>query len=114
MAEKINLSLGDLRKIIREEVDRYLSEKCFEDNKPATREENNNKHYPQQKKNKETEIKGILKGETAKALLIEFNGKENWIPKSTIRSWKLDKDVEQKLIIDTWVLEKNKVIAQFF
>ena len=59
-------------------------------------------------------IEGVRKGETEKALLIEFEGKrEIWIPKSTIRSnYDARTDFKQQFTIDTWILIKNKVIAK--
>jgi len=57
-------------------------------------------------------IGGIIKGGSEKALLIVFDsGKEQWIPKSTVRSG-YDKDNEktQTFVIDAWVLRKNNII----
>ncbi|MHA1488868.1 MAG: hypothetical protein ACTSRI_04350 [Promethearchaeota archaeon] len=57
-------------------------------------------------------IKGFIKGETEKALLINFNsGNEKWIPKSTIHcQYALKKKAPQKFLIDNWILKKNKMI----
>ena len=58
-------------------------------------------------------IKGSIKAETEKALLIIFqNGKEIWIPKSMIYS-KFDSEgsKEQEFFIDNWVLTQNRVTA---
>ena len=59
-------------------------------------------------------IKGECKGETEKALLIEFEGTgEIWIPKSTIRSnYDAGSDAKQQFTINTWVLIKNEVITK--
>jgi len=56
-------------------------------------------------------IEGVIKGETAKALLIDFNtGTETWIPKSTIHSpFTSQKDLRQTFMIDQWVLKKNQI-----
>lgn len=54
---------------------------------------------------------------TEKAVqLLFFNGKEAWIPRSTIKSTanyelKGDKAKQQNFVIDSWVLKKNQVIA---
>ncbi len=58
-----------------------------------------------------SQIIGTLKGETAKALLINFDsGQELWIPKSTIHSnYQSEKDISQKFLIDNWILKKNKI-----
>ena len=58
-------------------------------------------------------IEGIIKSETEKALLLEMNNdNEFWIPKSTIKSkYKSIEGAKQSFIIDSWILEKNKVPA---
>ena len=57
-------------------------------------------------------LTGTCKGETEKALLIEFEGnKEIWIPKSTIRSnFDPNSTQPQKIEIDSWILKKNNII----
>lgn len=63
--------------------------------------------------NKETrKIRGSIKAETEKALLIVFtSGKEVWIPKTTMHSrYTTEQNIEQTFIIDDWVLEKNMVL----
>jgi len=64
---------------------------------------------PKKKKN----IAGAIKGETNKALLIQFDdGSEVWIPKSTIHSeFNNTKNLNQKFTIDSWILEKNKIVS---
>jgi len=65
-------------------------------------------------KNQEmSQIDGEIKGETEKALLINFkSGHELWIPKSTIHcQYTLKKDIDQKFLIDNWILKRNKVIT---
>ena len=58
-------------------------------------------------------IFGIIKGESKKALLIAFeNGVEFWVPKSVIHSpINQKKEIQQRFIIDKWILEKNKAIV---
>ncbi len=60
-----------------------------------------------------SDVHGIIKGETEKALLIDFDiGKEIWIPKSTIhRQYNPKKDISQNFLIDNWVLNRNKIKA---
>ena len=63
--------------------------------------------------NETAELKGICEGNTEKAVLILFdNGKQIWIPKSTIRSENdLESSNRQPFVIDIWVLKKNEVFA---
>lgn len=58
-------------------------------------------------------VGGSIKGETDKALLIQFdNGSEVWIPKSTIHSgFDNSKDKVQNFAIDSWILRKNKIVS---
>ena len=62
---------------------------------------------------KVTEVKGSIKGESEKALLLNLeNGKEMWCPKSVIRSNYIpDKEVNQSFMIDSWILKKNNINA---
>ena len=59
-----------------------------------------------------SQLKGVIEGETEKALLIQFNeDKEVWIPKSIIRS-DYDtsvKDNTQNFLIDNWILKRNNI-----
>jgi len=59
-----------------------------------------------------SQLKGVIEGETEKALLIQFNeDKEVWIPKSIIRS-NYDtsvKDSTQNFLIDNWILKRNNI-----
>jgi len=59
-----------------------------------------------------SQLKGVIEGETEKALLIQFNkDKEVWIPKSIIRS-DYDtsvKDSTQNFLIDNWILKRNNI-----
>ena len=61
--------------------------------------------------NEKTSIKGSIKAETEKALLIVFsNGQEVWIPKSIIHSKFLsDSSSDQEFIVNSWIVEKNKI-----
>jgi len=58
-------------------------------------------------------IVGSIKGETGKALLIQFDNElEVWIPKSTIHSgFDNIKDKLQKFAIDSWILKKNRIVS---
>lgn len=58
-------------------------------------------------------VRGSIKKETNKALLIQFENKaEIWIPKSKIHSgFENAKDITQKFSIDSWILSKNKIIS---
>ena len=58
-----------------------------------------------------SQIKGIIEGETEKALLIQFNNdKEIWVPKSVIRSnYNSSNDISQNFTIDNWILKKNNI-----
>ncbi|MFX0073756.1 MAG: hypothetical protein ACFFAO_21970 [Candidatus Hermodarchaeota archaeon] len=58
-------------------------------------------------------INGILKAETEKALLINFNsGHEIWIPKSIVYSEnKKEIGLNQAFLIDKWILERNKILV---
>lgn len=62
--------------------------------------------------NEVSNIKGIIEGETEKALLIQFGeDKEVWIPKSLIRSnYNSVNDISQNFIIDNWILKKNSIL----
>lgn len=56
-------------------------------------------------------ISGAIKGETDKALLINFKeGQEIWVPKSTIHSdYNTESKVPQTFLIDDWVLKRNSI-----
>ena len=58
-------------------------------------------------------VEGIIKGETDKGLLLQMsNNNEHWFPKSAIKStYDSAKGLKQSFIIDSWILEKNKVEA---
>ncbi|MFX0000468.1 MAG: hypothetical protein ACFE9Q_08230 [Candidatus Hodarchaeota archaeon] len=63
--------------------------------------------------NKVININGSIRGETDKALLIQFdNGLEVWIPKSTIHSsFDNTKNLIQNFHIDCWILKKHKILS---
>lgn len=58
-----------------------------------------------------TTIQGTIAGETEKALLLKLkSGSENWFPKSTIKShYSPEKETSQTFLIDSWIIEKNKI-----
>lgn len=62
---------------------------------------------------KVTEVEGLIKAQTEKAVLIEFEeGSEEWIPKSLIKSnYVNSEEISQKFLIDTWLLKKSKIMA---
>ena len=66
----------------------------------------------ERKESEVSQIKGVIEGETEKALLIQFNeDKEVWIPKSIIRS-DYDTSVKvstQNFLIDDWILKRNNI-----
>ena len=55
------------------------------------------------------EMEGQIKRETEKALLISFfNGREEWIPKSTVNSeFTSNYTITQKFLIAKWIVKKN-------
>jgi hypothetical protein len=56
-------------------------------------------------------VEGVITGNTDKAILLKLNsGAENWFPKSTIKSqYSLDKESSQTFLIDSWIIDKNKI-----
>ena len=64
-------------------------------------------------KDEKATIKGSIKAETGKALLIIFDsGQEVWIPKSTIHSkYKPEVGINQSFITDSWILKRNNITA---
>ena len=59
-----------------------------------------------------SKVSGKVKGETDKALLIEFgSGVEAWIPKSRIHSTEEIDGVMKTFGIEDWILQKNKINA---
>lgn len=74
---------------------------------------NNFKDHIDRKSNEIRDITGAIKGETDKALLIQFeNEAEVWIPKSRIHSgFDNVMNLVQKFSIDGWILKKNKVVS---
>ena len=84
---------------IKRETDQTISEKTREEKLELGLEET-------------ATLYGAYKGETEKALLIDFKEKkEIWVPKSAIKSkYNLDKTSIQKFEIDTWILNKNNLL----
>ena len=60
------------------------------------------------------EMRGQIKRETEKALFISFiNGREEWIPKSTITSdFTSDQSLIQNFLIAKWIVEKKDLILE--
>jgi hypothetical protein len=60
-----------------------------------------------------TQIEGIIKAESNKAILVEFySDREVWIPKSTIHSQYITrKNNTQNFLIENWILKKNNLIT---
>ncbi len=61
--------------------------------------------------NEKRKLRGSIKTETAKALLIMLpSGREQWFPKTTVSSqFNPEKEIEQIFLIDKWILEKNGI-----
>ncbi len=62
--------------------------------------------------NEKRKLRGSIKTETAKALLIMLpSGREQWFPKTTVSAqYNPEKEIEQIFLIDKWILEKNKIV----
>ncbi|MFX1493697.1 MAG: hypothetical protein ACFFBZ_05395, partial [Promethearchaeota archaeon] len=60
-----------------------------------------------------TQIEGLIRAESNKAILIKFQyNKELWIPKSTIHSQYIPrKNSIQSFLIENWILKKNNLIS---
>ena len=60
------------------------------------------------------EMSGEIKRETEKALFISFNnGRNEWIPKSTITSnFASESNIVQKFMISKWIVEKKNLILK--
>jgi len=89
--------------VIQEEIITN-KENSFNDTKYREKIDNSNKIQT---------VNGIIKGETDKALLIQFDsGTEVWIPKSRIHSsFDKNKNNNQKFMIDNWILKKNELVS---
>jgi hypothetical protein len=57
-------------------------------------------------------VNGIIKSESLKALLIAFDKKEIWMPKSLIHSQydNSNNQKQQNLLIEKWILTKNQIL----
>lgn len=64
-----------------------------------------------QRKDTESSLGGaLLVRETGKAILVRLdNGKEQWVPKSVIRSYEGDQTVRDDLIVQSWFAEKEEL-----
>ena len=60
-----------------------------------------------------TQIEGLIKAESSKAILVQFySDREVWIPKSTIHSQYIPrKNNTQSFLIENWILKKNNLIS---
>jgi len=69
---------------------------------------------PKENQNKlnTTKVNGKISVNSKGALLIMFSDdKEIWIPKSTIHTYDEDNKNTQLFEIDTWIFDKNKILA---
>lgn len=58
-----------------------------------------------------SDIDGTIVGETDKAVLIKFDKKEEWVPKSAIKNHSItQKNIPQLFKIDNWILKKLNLI----
>lgn len=59
-----------------------------------------------------SDIDGTIVGETDKAVLIKFDKKEEWVPKSAIKNHSItQKNIPQLFKIDNWILKKLNLIS---
>ncbi len=108
-----------LKSIFDGEINKIIKQLCIENGETIKEKEDvimpDIKPAKKKDDNPLSVVKGKITTETAKALNIDFfknDGETTWIPKSTIKSqFKSDKEIEQDFSIETWVLEKNKVIV---
>ncbi|TXT58146.1 MAG: hypothetical protein BAJALOKI2v1_430013 [Promethearchaeota archaeon] len=79
---------------------------------PQTQPKTKKKPKRNKSENDRKNMNAIIEGETEKALLLNFEGKEpTWIPKSTIHSeFQTEKGIEQNFLIEVWVLKKNNIV----
>lgn len=112
-----------LKHILKEKIE-YATTSNFLGNRKVPNENvknvNNNQAIPKSRsmensevnEKKVSQIEGLIKNSTDKALLINFNNdKEIWIPKSTIKSnYKTEEDSNQTFLIAEWILKKNNLI----
>lgn len=70
------------------------------------------KSFKNKKNDEQVKVSGVVNGSTQKALLILFdNGKEGWVPKSTVHSeYKEEKNSFNEFLIDAWILKNNNII----
>ncbi len=107
--EQIEILKLLLKHLLKEKII-YATSSHITPEKKKLRKEKDEKRIIQE--SEKTEIKGSIKGQTDKAILIKFKGEqEAWVPKSAIHSKLIDKiGIDQSFLIENWVLEKNKIL----
>ena len=107
--EQIEILKLLLKHLLKEKII-YATSSHITTEKKKLNEEKDEKRIIQE--SEKTEIKGSIKGQTDKAILITFKGEqEAWVPKSAIHSKLIDKiGIDQSFLIENWVLEKNKIL----
>ncbi|MHA1193918.1 MAG: hypothetical protein ACTSP9_16790 [Promethearchaeota archaeon] len=109
--ERLYINIGSYSKMLTfsqiEKITKDTSEQGSKSPVPAVIENSEVSEKPS------CQVEGAIKNETQKALLITFqNDRECWIPKSAVRSsYVSDQEKQQSFIIDTWLLEKNNLLA---
>ena len=119
-----------LKHLLKEKIKfATISNVSQQQNNTFTGEKSSNKHYPEKTESIDNmvietvvtktngsdkdkiEIKGSIKAETEKALLIVFkSGQEVWFPKSTIHShYRPELNIDQTFVTDKWIVERNKI-----
>ena len=119
-----------LKHLLKEKIEfATISNVSQQQNNTFTGEKSSNKHYPEKIESIDNmvietvvtktngsdkdkiEIKGSIKAETEKALLIVFkSGQEVWFPKSTIHSYyRPELNIDQTFVTDKWIVERNKI-----
>lgn len=107
--EQIEILKLLLKHLLKEKII-YATSSHNTSEKKKISEEKEEKRISQERE--KTELKGSIKGQTDKAILIKFNREqEAWVPKSAIHSKFIDKiGIDQSFLIENWVLEKNKIL----
>jgi hypothetical protein len=84
----------------------------FKQNDNNSRLPTNTTNTINNKSSSKTNVQGLIKGETEKALLIVFqSGHEQWVPKSRIHSnFTQNEGNNQSFLIENWILEKSGII----
>ena len=102
-----------MKHLLREKIENATSW-SFSKDKPKEKSKELNELIKPDKQNDQTiSIEGTIKGETQKALLINFDDAHKfWIPKSAISSgYDSEIDMAQTFHISTWLLRKNNLIT---